>query len=409
MTAFASSRRDILRAGGATLFLALVGGKLRAADAAGRPLPEGDAYAPWTLWNDPSIRNTPLALVAAGVIAANPHDTQPWLFAVSDDAIEIYADTSRNLGAMDAYFRELHLGLGCAIENMLTAAGANGYAAQLETAPGSLIDLTERNGPVLAARLRLRGSPRPPPTRATPPSRFATPTATPTIRRGRRRRLARLRARARRRRRGQGVAVRSRLAAAPRLRRRRRRGDGGDHRRQADDRRQRPLVPRLVARDRRPSRRADARRRRPLDLHADLRASVFGVGRDQPARLARPDPRCAAADRAGRRPDRRARPLRPSRRDRRGPRLAAPPPRRDLARHGAAAAQPADRDDRPRTPDRRGFGVGAARRRPDGRGLAGDVLVSRRVFVDHGERRARAAGSATWCGASPSPPCPAAP
>jgi hypothetical protein len=150
-----SNRRDILHAGGATLFLALAGGKLRAADAAGRPLPEGDAYAPWTLWNDLSIRNTPLALVAAGVIAANPHDTQPWLFAVGDDAIEIYADTSRHLGAMDAYIREMHLGLGCAIENMLTAAGANGYAAELETAPGSLADLTERNRPVLAARLRL--------------------------------------------------------------------------------------------------------------------------------------------------------------------------------------------------------------------------------------------------------------
>ena len=156
MTRLTSNRRDILRAGGATLFLALAGGKLRAADAAGRPLPEGDAYAPWTLWNDPSIRNTPLALVAAGVIAANPHDTQPWLFAVGDDSIEIFADTSRNLGAMDACIREMHLGLGCAIENMLTAAGANGYSAQLETAPGSLTDLTERSRPVLAARLRLQ-------------------------------------------------------------------------------------------------------------------------------------------------------------------------------------------------------------------------------------------------------------
>jgi hypothetical protein len=156
MTQLISNRRDILRAGGATLFLALAGGKPRAADSAGRLLPEGDAYAPWTLWNDPSIRNTPLALVAAGVIAANPHDTQPWLFAVGDDAIEVYADTSRHLGAMDAYIREMHLGLGCAIENMLTAAGANGYAAQLATAPGSLIDLTERKGPVLAARLRLQ-------------------------------------------------------------------------------------------------------------------------------------------------------------------------------------------------------------------------------------------------------------
>ena len=80
MTPFVSNRRDILRAGGATLFLALR--RESCAPPTRRPpVPEGDAYAPWTLWNDPSIRGTPLALVAAGVIAANPHDTQPWLFA----------------------------------------------------------------------------------------------------------------------------------------------------------------------------------------------------------------------------------------------------------------------------------------------------------------------------------------
>ena len=68
-------------------------------------LPEGDAYAPWSLWNDPSVRGTPLVLVAAAVLAANPHDTQPWLFRIGDDAIEVLADLSRNLGAMDAFVR----------------------------------------------------------------------------------------------------------------------------------------------------------------------------------------------------------------------------------------------------------------------------------------------------------------
>ena len=68
----------------------------------------GDAYAPWGLWNDPSLRGAPLALVAAAVLAANPHDTQPWLFRISDDAIEVLADLSRNLGAMDAFVREMN-------------------------------------------------------------------------------------------------------------------------------------------------------------------------------------------------------------------------------------------------------------------------------------------------------------
>ena len=152
----APSRRGALALGGAVIFLAAaVGGALRWVDAAGRPTPEGEAYAPWRLWNDPSIRGTPLALVAAGVLAANPHDTQPWLFAVGADSIEVFADLSRNLGAMDAYLREMHLGLGCAIENMAVAAAANGYAAEVALTAGSLIALDERAGPVHAATLRL--------------------------------------------------------------------------------------------------------------------------------------------------------------------------------------------------------------------------------------------------------------
>src|SRR6202521_3490341 len=124
------SRRQTLTLGSA-LTLVLAGGRMRTANAEGQILPEGDAYAPWRLWNDSSVRGTPLALVAAAVLAANPHDTQPWLFAVEADAIEIYADLSRNLGAMDPYVREMHLGLGCAIENMVLAAPSNGFGAEV--------------------------------------------------------------------------------------------------------------------------------------------------------------------------------------------------------------------------------------------------------------------------------------
>jgi nitroreductase len=155
MTAFDWSRRGALACGGATVFVASTGGALRALDAAGRPPPAYDAYAPWRLWDDPAIAGTPLALVAAGVLAANPHDTQPWLFAVSADAIEIFADRTRGLGAMDAYVREMHLGLGCAIENMAVAAGPNGYAAEATATPGSLSALDELDTPVHAATLSL--------------------------------------------------------------------------------------------------------------------------------------------------------------------------------------------------------------------------------------------------------------
>ena len=152
------SRRQTL-ALGSGLTLVFAGGCLRIANAEGQYLPEGDAYAPWGLWNDPGVRDTPLALVAAAVLAANPHDTQPWLFRIGDDAIEVLADLSRNLGAMDAFVREMHLGPGCAIENMLVAAGPNGYDAEVEVVEGSLENLAERRSPVAAASVRLKKRP----------------------------------------------------------------------------------------------------------------------------------------------------------------------------------------------------------------------------------------------------------
>lgn len=114
-----------------------------------------EALSPWTLWNDPSIKGTPMALAAAGILAANPHNTQPWALHVADDRIDVYADTKRNLGGFDPFLREMHIGLGCAIEQMQIAAGVNGYAATVDVAPGSLLDLRQRNGTVLAATLRL--------------------------------------------------------------------------------------------------------------------------------------------------------------------------------------------------------------------------------------------------------------
>src|SRR5271165_1651982 len=135
MQSTAHSRRAMLAWSGATILLAVGGGTIRAVDAANLEASD-DAFTPWRMWNEPAHRGTPLALVAAAVLAANPHDTQPWLFRVSGTAIEIFADTSRNLGAMDVYLREMHIGIGCAIQNALAVAGPNGYAVRVEMTPG---------------------------------------------------------------------------------------------------------------------------------------------------------------------------------------------------------------------------------------------------------------------------------
>src|SRR4029453_9769746 len=60
---------------------------------------------------------------------SSPHNTQPWLFEVGPRSVDVLADLKRNLGAFDPFRRELYTGLGCAVENLVEAAGAAGQRA----------------------------------------------------------------------------------------------------------------------------------------------------------------------------------------------------------------------------------------------------------------------------------------
>jgi hypothetical protein len=55
---------------------------------------------------------------------------------------------------MDPYLREMHLGLGCAIENMVLAAASNGFGAEVEAAVGSLT-VDDRQSHTRAATVHL--------------------------------------------------------------------------------------------------------------------------------------------------------------------------------------------------------------------------------------------------------------
>jgi hypothetical protein len=70
-------------------------------------------------------------LVHYATLAANGHNTQPWKFAIKENAIEIHPDYSRQLPVVDPNHRELWISLGCALENLLVAARASGYAAEV--------------------------------------------------------------------------------------------------------------------------------------------------------------------------------------------------------------------------------------------------------------------------------------
>lgn len=70
-------------------------------------------------------------LVRYATLAASGHNTQPWKFAITENAIEIHPDYNRRLRAVDPADRELWMSLGCALENLLLAARAAGYASEV--------------------------------------------------------------------------------------------------------------------------------------------------------------------------------------------------------------------------------------------------------------------------------------
>jgi nitroreductase len=130
------SRRQFLKAagiGGAAVGLGGVGIASWRASAQGVfAAGSGSAYAAWGDWDKGS---GPITLVRAAILSANPHNSQPWRFRISPSAVDLFMDTSRNIGNMDPFRREQHIGLGCSLENLLIAAQAKGYDPRLTVLP----------------------------------------------------------------------------------------------------------------------------------------------------------------------------------------------------------------------------------------------------------------------------------
>jgi hypothetical protein len=130
------SRRAFLRRGalGAGTVLVVSAGGLgyRAYDEGVFQTGGGGAYDAWRDWNR---QRGPMALVAAAILAANPHNSQPWVFRVSAGRVDVFADTGRSIGTVDPLRREMYVGLGAALENLLLAAQANGYRADVQLLP----------------------------------------------------------------------------------------------------------------------------------------------------------------------------------------------------------------------------------------------------------------------------------
>jgi hypothetical protein len=76
------------------------------------------------------------------MLAANGHNTQPWLFRIGNSQIEILPDLARRTPVVDPDDHHLFVSLGCAAENLAIATNARGQSCAIRFNPlnhGSLL------------------------------------------------------------------------------------------------------------------------------------------------------------------------------------------------------------------------------------------------------------------------------
>ena len=93
-----------------------------------------DALRPWALaggYADPRMN-----ALSHAVLAPNPHNLQPWQVRLDgENAVTLIHDTSKRLPETDPFDRQLMIGFGCFLEQMVLAAGAGGHNVDLTLFP----------------------------------------------------------------------------------------------------------------------------------------------------------------------------------------------------------------------------------------------------------------------------------
>lgn len=116
--------------------LLIGGGAIGAAGLGAHVLTRGPSYeaASAAVWapRPPQATGEFNFLVHHATLAANSHNTQPWLFSGGKDHVTIRPDQSRATPAVDPDNHHLYASLGCAAENLSLAASAIGRASTID-------------------------------------------------------------------------------------------------------------------------------------------------------------------------------------------------------------------------------------------------------------------------------------
>ena len=99
-------------------------------------------YQPWDIDvsafpRDGKIEGRLKFLLGFAVLAPSGHNSQPWSFSIEADTISIWVNNERALIESDPTRRQLLIGMGCALENLLIAADYYGFKPTVHYFPDS--------------------------------------------------------------------------------------------------------------------------------------------------------------------------------------------------------------------------------------------------------------------------------
>lgn len=119
-------------------------------DAWRTELPGREAFA--ALGAEEKLR----VLALAGHLAPSTHNTQPWRFRLDHNAmqVDVFLNRPSILPASDVKGRQTAVSIGCAVENIRTAAGFYGYTTDVIFPPltkASFAPTTDASGPLIHA------------------------------------------------------------------------------------------------------------------------------------------------------------------------------------------------------------------------------------------------------------------